>query len=139
MALVASVPAQASNNSSTLEAQVEAARTALRLAVQAPPRCHRDADCRLVAVGSDACGGPEAYWIWSSVVHDERRVLQAARELTERRRQQHEVSGAASTCRVLGEPSVRCEQRGQTARNASSGVSAEPSGLCVMEPQLNRP
>ncbi len=72
-------------------------------------RCERSSQCRSIARGSKACGGPTSYAAWSTVttdakaletaVDDERRLVQAA----------NERSGMASNCMLLADPGARCE------------------------------
>lgn len=75
------------------------------------PACQRDAQCSVLAVGEQACGGAERYLAYSQALLDAA-ALQALHGLAERqraaRRAENQAMGAVSTCRVLPQPGVQC-------------------------------
>lgn len=83
-------------------------RAALDRAV-AEPHCTADAQCRSLPLGHRACGGPEAYGVYSLKVHNEAEVLRLAQGYREARRAENQASGRVSTCIALPDPGARCE------------------------------
>lgn len=73
-----------------------------------PARCTADNQCRTVAVGAKACGGPAAYWAWSTDGTDAKRV--AALAAQHAAAQQREIAGRGlmSNCALVTEPAVAC-------------------------------
>ena len=71
-------------------------------------RCSADAQCRTLAFGAKACGGPQAYLAWSTQVTDEAALLQAAQRHAERRRADLRQSGLMSDCAVVADPGASC-------------------------------
>lgn len=70
--------------------------------------CTATAQCRTVAVGAKACGGPEAYLAWSVTTSREDRLMAAVAAQAEARRRENEQSGRMSDCMMLAEPAARC-------------------------------
>ena len=70
--------------------------------------CTSTAQCRAVAVGAKACGGPEAYLAWSVTTSREDRLMAAVAAQAEARRRENEQSGRMSDCMMLDEPAARC-------------------------------
>ncbi|HEX7637235.1 MAG TPA: hypothetical protein VF457_02470, partial [Burkholderiaceae bacterium] len=85
------------------------ARGELDAALSKVQRCTADSDCRTVATGGKACGGPTAYRAYSTLVTptDQMEAL-AARErqlsLANAR-----ASGRVSPCFMLADPGAHCE------------------------------
>ena len=71
-------------------------------------RCSADEQCRTLAFGAKACGGPQAYLAWSTLVTDEAALLQAARRHAERRRADLRDSGLMSDCALVVDPGASC-------------------------------
>ncbi len=92
-----------------------------------PARCRGDADCRSIAIGARACGGPQAYRAWSVLETDERQLLAAVEQHRALRQQQIERGGETSICAVLTDPGSQCAPAPQAAA----------SGRCV--PRQSRP
>ena len=93
-------------------------------------QCHHDADCRTVAVGWNACGGPQRYLAWSIRATSEQALLAAIAA------RQSQASATlpgrdASVCILLQDPGAfcrrpgdshdtgRCELRSSTAKEAT--------------------
>ena len=72
-------------------------------------RCSADSQCRTVAVGEKACGGPEAWLAWSSTSAAAGRVQAAADDTTRAARQRNQQGGLMSTCQFMADPGARCE------------------------------
>jgi hypothetical protein len=89
--------------------------------------CVSDAQCRTVAIGASACGGPAAYLAWSTLRTDAAAVRQAAERYT-RRSAVPPRRGDASTCRVLADPGAVC----RPAVAASAAAAAAPTGRCTL-------
>ena len=97
----------------------ETARTQIQQLI-GEAACTTDADCRTIAVGDKACGGPESYLAWSARQTDPQRLTAAAERYTSERKAQNQQSGMVSNCAFLTDPGARCET-----------VSAQP-GRCVL-------
>lgn len=71
-------------------------------------RCSADAECRTIAVGAKACGGPEGYLAWSATQTDEAALSAAAERHAAARRESNAASGRMSTCSFLTDPGAAC-------------------------------
>lgn len=60
--------------------------------------------CRMIAVGKRACGGPEYYIAYSLQVTDESALQQLVREYTDLRIEHIQETGEMGTCEVIPEP-----------------------------------
>ena len=91
--------------------------------------CRQDDDCRSLAIGFRACGGPEGFVAWSASSTDADALRTAARHYERARRKQAAALGEASTCEILSDPGAYC------ARPAGAGAGAA-SGQCTLhQPQ----
>lgn len=70
--------------------------------------CDSSAQCKTVAIGHKACGGPESYMPWSSKRSDAARLASLAAELTAQRKAQNVSSGRMSTCSLVMDPGAVC-------------------------------
>lgn len=70
--------------------------------------CRQDNECRTLAVGWRACGGPAQYLAWSVSATDRQAMQSAARVYTALQRRRAEASGEMSTCELLPEPTAYC-------------------------------
>ena len=86
--------------------------------------CDTDAQCRTLALGLRACGGPEAYVAWSVRGTDQAALKRAAERYSQWQAQQQARSGAMSICMVEADPGAVC------AKPAAAG--APRSGRCVL-------
>lgn len=73
-----------------------------------PARCTTNAQCRSIAVGAKACGGPAAYLAWSTEGTDARRVTELAARQTEAQRREIAASGLRSNCAFVADPGAVC-------------------------------
>jgi hypothetical protein len=71
-------------------------------------RCDNDTQCRTVAVGERACGGPEAWLAWSATDSDAARLAALSAESVTQARQRNAQSGMASNCRYNADPGAQC-------------------------------
>ncbi|MBR9907093.1 MAG: hypothetical protein GYB30_03460 [Gammaproteobacteria bacterium] len=60
--------------------------------------------CRMIAVGKRACGGPEYYIAYSLQVTDEKALQQLVSEYTQLRIEHIQETGEMGTCEVIPEP-----------------------------------
>ena len=70
--------------------------------------CDSADQCKTVAIGHKACGGPETYLAWSSKRSDGAKIGQLAAALEAERRSQTLRSGMISTCSVVVDPGAAC-------------------------------
>ena len=92
--------------------------------------CTTDADCRTVAVGDKACGGPESYLAWSARQTDPQALAVAAERYTSERKAQNRQSGRVSNCAFVTDPGARCEMVRDGA--ASVAAASAQGGRCVL-------
>lgn len=85
--------------------------------------CDTDQQCRSLAVGSKACGGPEAYLAWSTRRSQESRLQALAAEHTAVRQVENQRSGMASDCALLTDPGARCQAGRCVLRGPQQGGS----------------
>lgn len=89
--------------------QAESAGLARELrALIGPAACTADAQCRTVAVGAKACGGPAGYLAWSTVHTDSEKLGALARRQAEAARREIEAAGMRSNCAVASDPGAAC-------------------------------
>ena len=93
--------------------------------------CSTDADCRTIALGEKACGGPMLYRAWSSRRTDPQALANAAARYTATQRDRREASGMASNCARVDDPGARCVAP-PVANAASAGSVGEAIGRCEL-------
>ena len=81
--------------------------------------CDADSQCKTLAVGEKACGGPERWLAWSSTTSRADRLLALAGESVALARQRQAVSGMLSDCRYNADPGAQCQQGVCTLRSSS--------------------
>lgn len=89
--------------------------------------CNADAQCRSIAVGSQACGGPEAYYAWSTLRSDARRLPDLVARHREARQFENQRSGAVSTCAVHADPGAACGVRSADGQRRCGPARAAPA------------
>jgi hypothetical protein len=88
--------------------------------------CDDDTQCRTIAVGAKACGGPEYYLAWSTKRTDATALREAAAsELTARRNMRVDPR-AQSNCMIVADPGAYCAQ----AVPHEGGTARTQSGVC---------
>lgn len=70
--------------------------------------CSDDSQCRALAIGAKACGGPESYVAWSTVGTDAARLQALAHQYRDARQARNQRLGLISDCAVVPQPEVRC-------------------------------
>jgi hypothetical protein len=95
--------------------------------------CITDNQCRTIAIGTSACGGPERYLAWSTLRSDEADLRRAASAYPSDRLSAARRGGAYSTCRPLSDPGAQCttmtgaaDKHSCTLRSASPGAASMP-------------
>lgn len=73
--------------------------------------CRETAECKVLAVGSRPCGGPEQYLPYSTVNTDEKLLAITNDRYTKLKQQQQQRLGMRSTCQMLPEPVAACTLR----------------------------
>lgn len=71
--------------------------------------CTGHAQCRTVALGAKACGGPQAWLAWSTSVSREATLSALSTHLASLQKQRHAQSGMASTCQLVADPGALCQ------------------------------
>lgn len=90
-------------------AETESARLGRELReLIGPASCSSDAQCRTVAVGAKACGGPSGYLAWSTQATDARAVASLAERQAAAQRRELAASGLRSNCAVVSDPGAAC-------------------------------
>jgi hypothetical protein len=72
--------------------------------------CTSDSECRSVAVGGKACGGPTGYRAYSARHADPKAVGELASQERELAQAAARASGRVSNCLMLADPGARCDQ-----------------------------
>ena len=72
--------------------------------------CDTSEQCKVLAVGSRACGGPNEYLVYSTHTTDVETVEQLAEKLTAQESQYNAISGMVSICQHLTRPATQCQQ-----------------------------
>lgn len=70
--------------------------------------CSSDAQCRTVAVGAKACGGPAGYWAWSTQGTDAQQLTALAARQSAAHKREIEASGMLSNCAMVADPGAAC-------------------------------
>jgi hypothetical protein len=101
--------------------------------------CRTHEDCRTIAVGAKACGGPDAYLAWSARRTDAKALVAAATRYAELRRLQNEESGRMSNCVFVSDPGARCEAAIAVDAETPSPSAAASAGRaaplrCLLNP-----
>ena len=113
----ASASAQAAEAGAQTLAQIES--------MIGPARCTADAQCRVAAIGSLACGGAESYRAWSTLETSAAQLEPRLQAYAKERQGWRDKVGLMSTCELRPAPGARCNR-----------VGSEP-GHCVLVPAGN--
>ncbi|WP_138542759.1 hypothetical protein [Pseudoalteromonas ruthenica] len=71
--------------------------------------CDSASQCKVVAVGSRACGGPSQYLVYSSKSADPQQVSALANSLAAQESQLNAEKGMMSICQHLTRPAAQCK------------------------------
>jgi hypothetical protein len=88
------------------------------------PRCASDAQCRTIAVGALACGGPVGYRAWSIVVTDPASIQAASEEERRLAAELDRQAGRMSPCLYLADPGAQCVKGRCETRSGRAPVRA---------------
>ncbi len=91
--------------------------------------CRSNDDCRTIAIGRKACGGPASYRAWS--VRRSDAVALAAAADASASAVPAGASGRASDCRLVTDPGAVCSVVAGAVEGAASG-SGDALGRCVL-------
>lgn len=113
---------QSPNNGANNKAESSAAApqdVAGRIAAEiGDAACDNSQQCRTLAYGHRACGGPEKYVAYSTKRSDPALLTQLGQQLAEQRRRQDQQEGMMSICAVELDPGAACN-----------------AGRCVLQPR----
>lgn len=70
--------------------------------------CTDSAQCKTVALGARACGGPEGYLAYSTAVTPTAPLQALAERYAQQRRAEQAASGMMSTCQFMVDPGAQC-------------------------------
>ena len=70
--------------------------------------CDNDSQCKTIAIGAKACGGPEYYLAWSTKRTDGAALRQAAQSELTARRNMNVNPGMRSNCVFVADPGAYC-------------------------------
>jgi hypothetical protein len=74
----------------------------------ADSQCDNSAQCKVVAVGSRACGGPSSYLVYSNKTANEQAVEQLSKKITSLESQFNAENSMVSICQHLMAPGAQC-------------------------------
>ena len=72
--------------------------------------CTADSECRTVAVGAKACGGPTSYRAYSATQADPKAVADLAQREHDLGMAEARASGQVSPCFMLADPGAHCQK-----------------------------
>jgi hypothetical protein len=99
--------------------RLTAARADLDAALGRGDSCDNDGECRSVAVGGKACGGPTGYRAYSAKSADPAAVERLAADERTLSQEESRASGRMSPCFMPADPGARCEAHRCVAGTAS--------------------
>lgn len=71
--------------------------------------CDAPAQCKTLAIGAKACGGPESHVAYSTKQSDGAKLTALAARHAEARKKADARSGMMSTCSVVSDPGATCD------------------------------
>lgn len=80
-------------------------------------QCQQHSDCKVLAVGKRACGGPEQFMPFSVLQTDQKLLQYTQERYSKLKQEQQQRLGMVSTCQMLPEPAAACQ-----------------ANLCVLQP-----
>ena len=96
--------------SSAPSGELAGVRAQLEATLAKASACRADSECRTVATGAKACGGPTAYRAYSASAADPTKVAALAQREHDLGMAQARASGEVSACFMLADPGAHCEQ-----------------------------
>ena len=85
--------------------------------------CSADTQCRSLAVGHKACGGPQQWWAWSTTTARGERLQAWADELAALQQQRQEASGMVSNCLYVTDPGAVCQAQRCVLRSSAAAAN----------------
>lgn len=95
--------------------------------------CSADTQCRTLAIGNRACGGPDAYLAWSTQKTDATTLQRAAERYNRQPLTGPTAGGRTSICTVVTDPGAVCRPA------AVSAVDGGISKSCQLRPRAAAP
>lgn len=93
--------------------------------------CHKDSDCRTIAMPAQACGGPQGWLAYAPAQTD---AAALARAMAEWGRQQQARPGKRiSTCAVVPDPGAYCAPAVAGTQARSCQLRPTPAGGALQE------
>lgn len=87
--------------------------------------CDNAQQCKTVAIGHKACGGPESYLAYSTKGNNEAKVTSLAAAYAAERKASNTASGRMSTCSMVMDPGATCSAgKCVTSKDGLGGVQA---------------
>lgn len=83
--------------------------------------CDAPQQCRSVAVGAKACGGPDSYLAWSTQRSDAKRLQALVDQHAQARRDENRAAGMMSNCSLVTDPGASCQAGRCTLNRSNSG------------------
>ena len=111
-------------------AQDSAALAAVIRDLIGTPTCSSDDQCRSLPYGAKACGGPQGYVAWSTLVSDESALKAAGERFAARRREELRAGHAMSDCALVVDPGALCV--------APAAGGADASHVCTLRAVKDR-
>lgn len=71
--------------------------------------CDAAAQCKTLAVGAKACGGPEGYLAYSTKISNGARLAELAARDAQARKKADARAGMVSTCSIVSDPGATCD------------------------------
>lgn len=94
--------------------------------------CDTDDQCRTVAIGNRACGGPEAYLAWSTRQTDPAELQEAVARYNATQAAAKLPGGRVSTCEFLSDPGAVCVPAAAVPAAAATNTAAN---RCQLRPR----
>jgi hypothetical protein len=105
-----------------ISAELEAVKKAIGKA-----HCDSNDQCKAVAMGAKACGGPEFFLAWSSKVEDAAKIPELASRHRVARENQIAANGEMSDCKMLTDPGAQCVANKCELKPAPKAAAASAS------------
>jgi hypothetical protein len=73
--------------------------------------CQQDQDCKVMGIGSKACGGPEQFLVYSESMTDGKMLAITSERYAKLKKEQQNRLGMMSTCQQLTTPLASCQAK----------------------------
>jgi len=104
------VPANSQESGKVTSDQIASRYSLIEQLVSQDLSCQSDADCAVVPLGSQACGGPKDYIVASVINAEFEKIQLLATELAQAESEFNASSQVVSTCMMRMPPQARCAQ-----------------------------